>query len=127
VDKTEALITVSADHHIRCHWRTSGHLWTEVRLRRGGCIASTATAARLHRLSCCRDGAGGAKQPGPILSRTTSSKEKDSLEKRTERGGRSERRTEYVKPTQESQRSTEVSVKKEENLPQQKPQFKKKK
>ncbi|KAJ1177644.1 hypothetical protein NDU88_002896, partial [Pleurodeles waltl] len=38
----------------------------------------------------------------------------DSSEKRNERGGRSERRTEYVKPIQESQRSSEVSVKKED-------------
>ncbi|KAJ1165371.1 hypothetical protein NDU88_005799, partial [Pleurodeles waltl] len=43
------------------------------------------------------------------------------------RGGRSERRTEYVKPRQESQRSSEVSVKKEEKPVQQKQQFKKKK
>ncbi|KAJ1159637.1 hypothetical protein NDU88_000143 [Pleurodeles waltl] len=50
----------------------------------------------------------------------------DSLEKRNERGGRSERRTEYVKPRQESQRSSEVSVKKEEKLIQQKQQFEKK-
>ncbi|KAJ1189034.1 hypothetical protein NDU88_005786 [Pleurodeles waltl] len=51
----------------------------------------------------------------------------DSSEKRSERGGRSERRTEYVKPRQESQRSTEVSVKQEEKPLQQKQQFKKKK
>ncbi|KAJ1117676.1 hypothetical protein NDU88_005873, partial [Pleurodeles waltl] len=51
----------------------------------------------------------------------------DSSEKRNERCGRSERRTEYMKPRQESQRSTEVSVKKEEKPIQQKQQFKKKK
>ncbi|KAJ1216668.1 hypothetical protein NDU88_004269 [Pleurodeles waltl] len=51
----------------------------------------------------------------------------DSSEKRNERGGRSERRTEYVKPRQESHRSTEVSVKQEEKPIQQKQQFKKKK
>ncbi|KAJ1129582.1 hypothetical protein NDU88_007949 [Pleurodeles waltl] len=51
----------------------------------------------------------------------------DSSEKRNERDGRSERRTEYVKPRQESQRSSEVSVKKEEKPVQQKQQFKKKK
>ncbi|KAJ1136500.1 hypothetical protein NDU88_002916 [Pleurodeles waltl] len=51
----------------------------------------------------------------------------DSSEKRNERGGRSERRTEYVKPRQESQRSSVVSVKKEEKPIQQKQQFKKKK
>ncbi|KAJ1091602.1 hypothetical protein NDU88_004721 [Pleurodeles waltl] len=51
----------------------------------------------------------------------------DSSEKRNERGGRSERRTEYEKPRPESQRSSEVSVKKEENPTQQKQQFKKKK
>ncbi|KAJ1169906.1 hypothetical protein NDU88_001794 [Pleurodeles waltl] len=51
----------------------------------------------------------------------------DSSEKRSETGGRSEWRTEYVKPRQESQRSTEVSVKKEEKPIQQKQQFKKKK
>ncbi|KAJ1214187.1 hypothetical protein NDU88_001813 [Pleurodeles waltl] len=51
----------------------------------------------------------------------------DSSEKRNERGGRSEQRTEYVKPRQESHRSSEVSVKKEEKPIQQKQQFKKKK
>ncbi|KAJ1172156.1 hypothetical protein NDU88_004006 [Pleurodeles waltl] len=51
----------------------------------------------------------------------------DSAEKRNERGGPSERRIEYVKPRQESQRSSEVSVKKEEKPIQQKQQFKKKK
>ncbi|KAJ1157183.1 hypothetical protein NDU88_009898 [Pleurodeles waltl] len=51
----------------------------------------------------------------------------ESLEKRIERGGRSEWRTEYVKPRQESLRSTEVSVKQEEKPIQQKQQFKKKK
>ncbi|KAJ1179958.1 hypothetical protein NDU88_005186 [Pleurodeles waltl] len=51
----------------------------------------------------------------------------DSSEKRSERGGRLEHRTEYVEPRHESQRSTEVSAKKEEKPPQQKPQFKKKK
>ncbi|KAJ1191472.1 hypothetical protein NDU88_000788 [Pleurodeles waltl] len=51
----------------------------------------------------------------------------DSSEKRNERDGRSERRTEYVKPRQESQRFSEVSVKKEEKPVQQKQQFKKKK
>ncbi|KAJ1135003.1 hypothetical protein NDU88_001449 [Pleurodeles waltl] len=51
----------------------------------------------------------------------------DSSEKRSERGGRSERRTEYVKPRQDSQRSAEVSIKQEEKLLQQKQQFKKKK
>ncbi|KAJ1136271.1 hypothetical protein NDU88_002688 [Pleurodeles waltl] len=51
----------------------------------------------------------------------------DSSEKRSERGGRSERRTEYVKPRQDSQRSAEVSVKQEEKPLQQKQQFKKKK
>ncbi|KAJ1151887.1 hypothetical protein NDU88_004666 [Pleurodeles waltl] len=48
-------------------------------------------------------------------------------EKRSEIGGQSERTTEYVKLRQESQRSTEVSVKKEDKLPQQKTQVKKKK
>ncbi|KAJ1109946.1 hypothetical protein NDU88_007303, partial [Pleurodeles waltl] len=51
----------------------------------------------------------------------------DSSEKRNERGGRSEQRTEYVKPRQESQRSLAVSVKKEEKPIQSKQQFKKKK
>ncbi|KAJ1154554.1 hypothetical protein NDU88_007303 [Pleurodeles waltl] len=51
----------------------------------------------------------------------------DSSEKRSERGGWSERRTEYVKPRQDSQRSAEVSVKQEEKPLQQKQQFKKKK
>ncbi|KAJ1172012.1 hypothetical protein NDU88_003869 [Pleurodeles waltl] len=51
----------------------------------------------------------------------------DSSDKRSERGGRSERRTEYVKRRQESQRSTEVSVKQEEKPLLQKQQFKKKK
>ncbi|KAJ1137058.1 hypothetical protein NDU88_003471 [Pleurodeles waltl] len=51
----------------------------------------------------------------------------DSSEKTNERGVRSERRTEYVKQRQESQRSSEVSVKKEEKPIQQKQQFKKKK
>ncbi|KAJ1155301.1 hypothetical protein NDU88_008032 [Pleurodeles waltl] len=40
---------------------------------------------------------------------------------------RSEQRTEYVKPKKDSQHSSEVSVKEEEKLLQQKPQFKKKK
>ncbi|KAJ1130739.1 hypothetical protein NDU88_009087 [Pleurodeles waltl] len=44
----------------------------------------------------------------------------DSSEKRSERGGRSERRTEYVKPRQDSQRSAEVSIKQEEKTLQQK-------
>ncbi|KAJ1164321.1 hypothetical protein NDU88_004761 [Pleurodeles waltl] len=51
----------------------------------------------------------------------------DSSEKRSERGGRSEQRTEYVKPRQDSQRSAEVSIKQEEKPLQQKQQFKKKK
>ncbi|KAJ1124470.1 hypothetical protein NDU88_002931 [Pleurodeles waltl] len=51
----------------------------------------------------------------------------DSSEKRSERGGRSERRTEYVKPRQDSQRSAKVSIKQEEKPLQQKQQFKKKK
>ncbi|KAJ1124468.1 hypothetical protein NDU88_002929 [Pleurodeles waltl] len=51
----------------------------------------------------------------------------DSSEKRSERGGRSEPRTEYVKPRQDSQRSAEVSIKQEEKPLQQKQQFKKKK
>ncbi|KAJ1169430.1 hypothetical protein NDU88_001323 [Pleurodeles waltl] len=51
----------------------------------------------------------------------------DSSEKRNERGGRSERRTDFVKPRHESKCSLEVSVKKEVKPAQQKQPFKKKK
>ncbi|KAJ1117826.1 hypothetical protein NDU88_006022 [Pleurodeles waltl] len=45
----------------------------------------------------------------------------------SERGGRSEQQTEYVKPRKDSQRSSDVSVKKEEKLPQQNPSSQRKK
>ncbi|KAJ1109654.1 hypothetical protein NDU88_007014 [Pleurodeles waltl] len=73
-----------------------------------------------------------------IIAETYSSIGRDSLgarptksqfqEKRSERGGCSERRTEYMKPRHESQGSTEVSVKKEEKPPPNKnPNLKRKK
>ncbi|KAJ1183123.1 hypothetical protein NDU88_008293 [Pleurodeles waltl] len=48
----------------------------------------------------------------------------DAPDKRSERGGRQDRRPEYVKEKKDSPQST---IKKEEKTPQQKPQFKKKK